>query len=143
MILKNTYNSLENKGKSAIADAEKYIGRFLAEIPDLAVTKEKPSPAEGVRPDFHIELRRGDQRAILLIEAKPVAEPRIVADWMARLPNAQDAAKRAIHDGPIVSHAWPSPQPSSSFSYSLSGHRPRFTWVMKRHVLLRPAHPSL
>jgi hypothetical protein len=90
MILKNTYNSLTNKDKSAIADAEKYIGRFLAEIPDLAVTKEKPSPAEGVRPDFHIELRRGDQRAILLIEATPVAEPRIVADWMARLPNARD-----------------------------------------------------
>ena len=59
MILKNTYNSLKNKGKSAIADAEKYIGRFLAEIPDLAVTKEKPSPEEGVRPDFQIELRRG------------------------------------------------------------------------------------
>ncbi len=85
-------NYLNNKETYIVKDAEKYLARFLAEIPDLAVTKGGPAAKEGVRPDFQVELRRGDQTATLLVEVKPVAEPRVVDNWMARLPNSRDWA---------------------------------------------------
>jgi len=88
--LKNIHNILKNKFKSVIGDAEKHLARFFAEIPDLAVTRRKPSSGEGGPPDFQFQLRRGDQRAVLLIEAKTSAEPRIVANWLARLPKPRD-----------------------------------------------------
>lgn len=84
---------LENKGNYIVKDAEKYLTRFLAEIPDLAVTKGRPAIEEGVRPDFQVELRRGNQRATLLVEVKSVAEPKVVDNWMARLPNAREWAQ--------------------------------------------------
>lgn len=92
-MLKNMRKQLKSKGNHIFEDAEKYLVRFLAEIPDLAVTRGRPAPEEGVRPDLQVELRRGNQRATLLIEIKPVAEPRIIDDWMARLPNARDWAQ--------------------------------------------------
>jgi len=84
------YNLLKNNGKYFIGDTEKYLARFFAEIPDLAVTRGKPSPGKGIRPDFQFQIRRGGQRAVLLIEVKMSAEPRIVADWVGRLPKAGD-----------------------------------------------------
>lgn len=78
-------NTLKNKDKSVIGNAEKYLAHFFAEIPDLAVTRGKPSPGEGIFSDLQFQLRRGGQRAVLLIEVKTSAEPRIVADWVARL----------------------------------------------------------
>jgi hypothetical protein len=80
------YNTLKNKGTSVIRDAETYLAHFFAEIPGLAVSKGKPSPGDGISPDFRFQLRRGGQRAVLLIEVKTSAEPRIVADWVVRLP---------------------------------------------------------
>lgn len=90
MKLKNMRNLLTNMGNSVVNDSEKYLARFLAEIPDLAVAKVRPAHEAGVRPDVQVELRRGNQRAVLLIEAKRIAEPRIVDDWMARLPTARN-----------------------------------------------------
>lgn len=87
------HKTLKNKGHSIVKDAEKYLARFLAEIPDLAVTKGRLAAEEGVRPDFQVELRRGSQRATLVVEVKPVAEPRVVDDWMVRLPNVRDWAQ--------------------------------------------------
>lgn len=84
---------LKNKGNSIVNDAGKYLTHFLAEIPDLAVTKGRPVHEEGIRADLQVELRRGNQRATLLVEVKAVAEPRIVDDWMARLPNAREWAQ--------------------------------------------------
>jgi hypothetical protein len=83
-------NKLENTGNSIIGEAEKYLARFLAEIPDLAVLKGKSSSGEGVRPDLQFQLRRGGQRVVLLIEVKTSAEPRIVLDWVSRLRKPRD-----------------------------------------------------
>ena len=104
MRLKTIYNPLKDKGKAVTTDSKKYLARFFGEIPDLAVTMEKPPPEEGLRPDFQVELRRGDQTAILLVEAKAVAEPRIVADWMARLRNARATllARASVSEKPAT-----------------------------------------
>lgn len=82
---------LKNRDTSTLRDFQKHLTRFFAEIPDLAVTRwAEPSPRQGIRPDIEVRLRRGDQKAILLIEVKASAEPRIVADWVARLPQPRD-----------------------------------------------------
>ncbi|KRT69855.1 MAG: hypothetical protein XU15_C0008G0079 [candidate division NC10 bacterium CSP1-5] len=78
-----------------LQDVEKHLTRFFAEIPDLGVTtRREPSSRHGFRPDIEVRLRRGDRRAVLLIEVKPSAELRIVHDWvdrLAQLPEAPDA----------------------------------------------------
>lgn len=83
--------SVKNTGKTILRDVQDSLARFFAEIPDLTVTRWRhPSPRQGIRPDFEVRLLRGDQTAVLLIEVKASAEPRIVADWATRLPRPRD-----------------------------------------------------
>ncbi len=80
----------KNKGKYLIEDAEKYLARFFAEIPDLLVKRVEPYPRGKIRPDIELRLSRGDQKATLLIEVKASAEPRIIGDWLDRLPELRE-----------------------------------------------------
>lgn len=135
-------NTFKNTGKSLISRAEKYLAHFFTEIPDLAVTKGKPSPGEGTSPDFQFQLRRGGQRAVLLIEVKTPAEPRIVADWVARLPKPRDLPEGhyPILCAPYVSAATAEMLKSRQVGYiDLSGN----CWLGLEFLFLeRSGHPN-
>jgi AraC-like DNA-binding protein len=116
MKLKDAYNYLKNKDKSITADARRHLTGFFGEMPNLVVVQEEPSSRATIRADIQFRLSRGDQEAVLLIETKTSAEPRIVANWIDRLAEPQN---RPEGHYPILC----APYISTAASEMLKSHR--------------------
>ena len=78
----------------ASPDFAEYITSFLADIPGIETTIKDTRSGETTQWDLELQITRESQEATLLIETKSSAEPRIVANWLQRVPERENWPKR-------------------------------------------------
>ena len=94
MKLKNLKQASATRVHPASPDFAEYITSFLADIPGIATTIKDTHSGETTHWDLELQITRDSQETTLLIETKSSAEPRIVANWLQRVPERENWPKR-------------------------------------------------